>query len=230
MIYYVDSADLTVVEEANQVYPIAGITMNPTIVMKDLKGEKIPFFELTSNIREVIGDEKELHVQVVATTTEGMIADAKALRKNISGNLYVKIPACKEGYIAIAALKEEGIATTATAIIDVNQAILSAKAGASYVAIYVNRVSNISADGDKVLADTAKVFKEHGLEAKVLGASFKNALQVERAAVNGVYGVAVGYDVFEACATHMLTDSSVDQFLKDWESVYGAGVTIADCK
>lgn len=228
MIYYIDSADLSVVKEANQAYPIAGITMNPTIVMKDLKGEKVPFFELTHQIREIIGEEKELHVQVVSTTFEGMIKEARHLKENISGNLYVKIPACKSGYEAIKALTEEGIATTATAIIDVNQAILAARAGASYVAIYVNRVSNISADGDKVLADTVKVFKANQFEAKVLGASFKNALQVERAAVNGAYGSAIGYDVFEACANHILTDSSIEQFKQDWESLYGPDASICD--
>lgn len=229
MIYYIDSADLAVVKEANQSYPIAGITMNPTIVMKDLKEEKIPFFQLTSQIRAIIGEEKEMHVQVVSTTAEEMIREARCLRENISGTLYVKIPACKAGYEAIQTLKEEGIATTATAIIDVNQAVLAARAGASYAAIYVNRVSNISADGDKVLADTVAVFKQNQFEAKVLGASFKNALQVERAAVNGVYGSAIGYDVFEACANHMLTDASIQQFKKDWESVYGVGKSICDC-
>lgn len=228
MIYYVDTADVKVVEEANEAYPIAGVTMNPTIIMKDLKGENVPFFEVATKVRQIIGDEKELHIQVVATTAEGMIKDAEALREKISGNLYVKIPACKEGYIAMAALKEKGIATTATAIIDVNQAILSARAGASYVAIYVNRISNISADGDKVLADTAKIFKEQQLDAGVLGASFKNALQVEKAALNGAHGAAIGYDVFEACASHILTETSVEQFKKDWESVYGSGISISD--
>lgn len=228
MIYYIDSADLSVVKEANKVYPIAGITMNPTIVMKDLKGQKTPFFDLIQQIREVIGDEKELHVQVVSTTAEGMIKEARYLREKISGNFYVKIPACKAGYEAIKVLTEEGIAITATAIIDVNQAVLAARSGASYVAIYVNRVSNISADGDKVLADTVKVFKENNFDAKVLGASYKNALQVEKAAVNGVYGSAIGYDVFEACANHILTDSSVEQFKKDWEQVYGSDISICD--
>lgn len=229
MIYYIDSADIDVVKEANRVYPIAGITMNPTIVMKDLQGEKVPFFDLIHQIREIIGDEKELHVQVVSTTTEGMIKEARHLREKITGNLFVKIPACKAGYEAIKTLTAEGIAITATAIIDVNQAVLAAQSGASYVAIYVNRVSNISADGDKVLADTVKIFKENNFEAKVLGASYKNALQVEKAAVNGVYGSAIGYDVFEACANHILTDSSVEQFKKDWESLYGVDRSICDC-
>lgn len=228
MIYYLDSANLALIKEANRIYPIAGITMNPTIVMKDLQEEPIPFFELTDKIRDIIGEEKELHVQVVSDTVQGMIDEAKCLKANISGNFFVKIPASKAGYEAIAALKKEGIETTATAIIDVNQAILAARAGASYVAIYVNRVSNISADGDKVLADTAKVFKENNLDAKVLGASFKNVLQVEKAAVNSVHGVAVGYDILEASANHVLTDLSVDQFKKDWETIYGEGVSICD--
>ncbi|MGM0239928.1 transaldolase family protein [Enterococcus sp. AZ103] len=223
MIYYIDAADVEVVKEAASTYPIAGVTMNPTIVKNDLKNKKVPFFELTTQITKLIGEEKEFHIQVVATKAEDMVKEAQALRKNIKGNLYVKIPATTAGYQAMMALKELGIKTTATAIIDVNQALLAANAGASYVAIYVNRVSNISADGDQVVLNTVKAFRQNNLTTKVLGASFKNALQVEKAAVNGAYGVAVGYDVFKASATHPLTDSSVEQFKLDWESVYGEG-------
>lgn len=94
-----------------------------------------------------------------------------------------------------------------------------------------NTIENVTkADGDKILADTVKVFKENNFDAKVLGASYKNALQVEKAAVNGVYGSAIVYDVFEACANHILTDSSVEQFKKDWEQVYGSEISICDFK
>lgn len=152
--------------------------------------------------------------------------EAKYLREKISGNLFVKVPAFPEGYKAIRLLKEEGINTTATAVINANQALLSARAGASFVAPYVNRIDNLSSDGSKVVEDIVKMLEKHQLETKVIGASFKNAQQVHNTALAGAYGVAVGYDILESCANHILTEKSIEQFQKDWESVYGKGTSI----
>lgn len=223
MNYYVDTADFKTVKEAFDLYPVTGVTMNPTIAMADLKGKNIDFFERTKQIREFIGKDTVFHIQVIGETTEDMLKDAERLKEEVGGNLFVKIPACPEGYRAMRKLTKQGFQITATAIIDVNQALMSAASGAKVVAPYVNRISNISGDGDKVLSDIVKALAHSEYETKVVGASFKSSLQVEKAAVAGAYGVALGYDVLKACGSHILTEASVTQFTKDWEATYGEG-------
>ncbi len=223
MNYYVDTADFEIVKEAFDLYPVKGVTMNPTIAMADLKGKNIDFFEQTKQIRKFIGKDTVFHIQVIGETTEDMIKDAEKLKEEIGGNLFVKIPACPQGYRAMRQLTNQGFQITATAIIDVNQALLAAASGAKVVAPYVNRISNISGDGDKVLCDIVKALAHSEYDTKVIGASFKSSLQVEKAAIAGAYGVALGYDVLKSCATHVLTETSVTQFTKDWESTFGEG-------
>lgn len=223
MKYYVDTADFNTVKEAFEFFPLEGVTMNPTIAMMDLKGKNIDFFDRAKEVRTFIGDDKEFHIQVVGENAEDMVKDAERLKKEISGNLFVKVPACSEGYKAMRALTSKGIQVTATAIIDLNQALMSAASGAKYVAPYVNRISNISADGDKVLRDIVTALNHSNYDTKVIGASFKSTLQVEKAAVAGSYGAAIGYDVLKACGDHILTEKSIKQFTKDWEATFGEG-------
>lgn len=226
MKYYIDTADLVSVKEAFDLFPLEGVTMNPTIAMMDLKGKNIDFFGRVKEICAFIGEEKEFHIQAVGETTEDMIKDAQALRENVSGNLFVKIPACPEGYKAMRLLTEQGIQITATAIIDLNQAMMSAASGAKYVAPYVNRISNIAGDGDKVLSDIVIALRHSNYDTKVIGASFKNTFQVEKAAIAGASGAAIGYDVLKACGEHLLTTKSIKQFTKDWEATFGEGKLI----
>lgn len=223
MKYYVDTADLATVKEAYDFFPLAGVTMNPTIAMMDLKGKKITFFDRAKEVRALIGEEPEFHIQAVGEQAIDMIKDGERLRQEISGNLFVKIPACSEGYKAMRALTEKGIQVTATAIIGLNQAMMSAASGAKYVAPYVNRISNIASDGDAVLKNIVTALKLSEYDTKVIGASFKSALQVEKSAIAGAYGAAIGYDVLKACGDHLLTEKSIKQFTKDWEATFGVG-------
>lgn len=228
MNYYIDTADFETVKQAYEFLPVAGVTMNPTIIKNDLKGKNVDFFDRTRQIRDFIGEQTPFHIQVIGETFEDMLKDAERLQNEVGGNLFVKIPACPVGYKAMRELTERGIQITATAIIDVNQALLSAASGAKVVAPYVNRISNISGDGDQVLADIVKAFAFSDYETQVIGASFKSALQVEKAAIAGASGVALGFDVLQACANHVLTETSVAQFTKDWEATYGEGTLMCD--
>jgi fructose-6-phosphate aldolase 2 len=221
MLYLLDSANTEEIKKACDIFPLAGVTTNPTIITK----EKKPFFELLKEIRSIIGD-KMLHVQVLATTTEDMIKDAARIREEVDGELYVKIPVSDAGYKAMQILKKEGYGVTATAIYTPQQALIAANCGADFTAPYVNRIDNISGMGVNVVSMITELFDLHGLDTKVLAASFKNVQQVHEVALTGAQSVTVGSEILWKLAEHPLTDMSVEQFTKDWEAQYGAGKCI----
>jgi fructose-6-phosphate aldolase 2 len=205
---------------------MSGVTTNPTIISK----EKKDFIKILKDIRNVIGEDSMLHVQVLGTTAEQMVKEAEYLNECIGGNLYIKVPVLKEGIKAMKILKEKNIKITATAILTPQQALIAALAGAEYVAPYVNRIDNISGDGIGVVADIVGLFENYSIDAKVLAASFKNVNQVHSIALCGSQSATVNLEVMEKLIEHPLTDWSVDQFISDWESVYGEGKTTLDVK
>ncbi|MGL4571031.1 MAG: fructose-6-phosphate aldolase [Clostridium sp.] len=224
MIYMLDTANLKDIERAYKYYPLEGVTTNPTIISK----ENRDFLGLLKDIRKIIGNETMLHVQVLSEEAEGMIKEAKYLNDVIGGNLYIKVPVTKEGIRAMKTLKEEGIKITATAIFTASQALMAAKAGASFVAPYVNRIDNISGNGVEVVKDNMKELEAYNLDCKVLAASFKNVQQVHELSKIGVHSVTVNPEIMDKLLEHPLTDWSVEQFINDWEKVYGVKKTTLD--
>jgi len=164
-----------------------------------------------------------LHVQVLGTTTADMIKDATRIREEVDGELFVKIPVSDAGYKAMQILKKEGYGVTATAIYTPQQALIAANCGADFTAPYVNRIDNISGMGVNVVSMITELFDLHGLDTKVLAASFKNVQQVHEVALTGAQSVTVGSEILWKLAEHPLTDMSVEQFTKDWENQYGTG-------
>ncbi len=217
MIYILDTADLNAIRHANEFYPIDGVTTNPSIVAK----EKTDFAKLIKDIRSIIGEDKMLHVQTTAEKAEDIVAEAKALKEFVGGNFYIKVPIGEEGLKATIMLKEIGIPVTMTAIFTPAQALMAAKAGAAFVAPYVNRLDNITGDGVRVVEDIVQLFFNYGLDCQVLAASFKNAEQVHKCALAGCHSVTVSLDVLSSLIKHPLTDVAVDQFTADWKGVYG---------
>lgn len=217
MLYLLDTADVSAIRHCNEFYPLAGVTTNPTIISR----ENRPFWELVSQIRNIIGPDKMLHVQTTAKTAEKMVEEAKLLQEKLGGDFYIKIPICEEGLKATMLLKRMGIGVTMTAIFTPAQALLAAKAGAGFVAPYVNRLDNIGGDGAQVVADIVEEFAVHGLETRVLAASFKNAQQVHNCALAGCHSVTVTADILKALISHPMTDSAVAQFDADWQTAYG---------
>ncbi|MEG1003670.1 fructose-6-phosphate aldolase [Clostridium sp.] len=224
MIYMLDTANLKDIERAYKYYPLEGVTTNPTIIAK----ENRDFLGLLKDIRRIIGNETMLHVQVLSEEAEGMIKEAKYLNDVIGGNLYIKVPVTKEGIRAMKTLKEEGIKITATAIFTASQALMAAKAGASFVAPYVNRIDNISGNGVEVVKNIMKELEAYNLDCKVLAASFKNVQQVHELSKIGVHSVTVNPEIMDKLLEHPLTDWSVKQFIDDWEKVYGVQKTTMD--
>lgn len=226
MLYLLDTADLKAIERAYNFYPMDGVTTNPTIISK----EKRDFLDILKDIRKIIGEESMLHVQAVSLSAEKMVEEAEYLNRVIGGNLYIKIPVIPEGIKAMKILKQKGIKITATAIFTAQQALMAATAGAEFVAPYVNRIDNISGDGVDVVAQIVQLLGQYGSDAKVLAASFKNVQQVHSVALTGGQSVTVNPEILDAMLMHPLTDWSINQFVNDWESVYGIGKTTLDVK
>lgn len=212
-----DTADVQEIERLTKIYPIDGVTTNPSIVVK----QKREFTGLIKEIRKIIGNDKMLHVQALGKTAEEIIEEAQYLNELIGGNLYIKIPVIEEGIRAISILKEKSIKTTATAVFTPLQALISARAGAEYVAPYVNRLDNISAGGVEVVSEIIQIFNIHNLNTKVLAASFKNTEQVHKVCLAGGQAVTVSPDILTQLLYHPFTNSSVDKFIEDWEGLYG---------
>lgn len=217
MIYILDTADLTAIKHCNEFYPLAGVTTNPSIISK----ENTEFWGLVKEIRSIIGKDKMLHVQTVQTEASKMVEEAKLLKKELGGDFYVKIPIGEEGLKATKELKKLGIGVTMTAIFTPAQALMAAKAGASFVAPYVNRLDNILGDGTDVVAQIVEQLEIYGLDCKVLAASFKNAEQVHKCALAGCHSVTVTADVLKALITHPMTDAAIEGFEKDWNKAFG---------
>ncbi|MDD6915821.1 MAG: fructose-6-phosphate aldolase [Eubacteriales bacterium] len=217
MIYILDTADLAAIKHCNEFYPLSGVTTNPSIIAK----EKGDFWQILKEIRGVIGNDKMLHVQTVQTTAKKMVEEAKLIKEKIGGDIYIKIPIGEEGLKAVPMIKNLGIGVTMTAIFTPAQALMAAKAGADFVAPYVNRLDNILGDGTNVVAEIVQQFEIYGLDCKVLAASFKNAEQVHRCALCGCHSVTVSADVLKSLITHPMTDAAVEGFERDWKGVYG---------
>lgn len=226
MQYLLDTANLEAIKKAYDLYPMEGVTTNPTIISKEDKA----FLSILKDIRKIIGEASMLHVQALGTTAEEMVKEAEYLEKTIGGSLYIKIPVIPEGIKAIKMLKQRGIKTTATAIFTAQQALMAAQAGACYVAPYVNRIDNIAGDGTIVVEEIVRLFELYNIDTKVLAASFKNVQQVHGVSLTGAHAVTVNSLILDKIIYHPLTDWSVDQFTNDWESIYGKGKLTLDMK
>jgi len=217
MIYILDTADLNEIRHCNEFYPLAGVTTNPTIISK----EKEDFWKIVSEIRSIIGPDKMFHVQTTQKKAEDIVEEAKLLKERIGGEFYVKIPICEEGLKATMQLKTWGIGVTITAVFTPAQALIAAKAGASFVAPYVNRLDNIIADGCEVVKEITKQLNIYNIDCKVLAASFKTAEQVHKCALAGCHSVTVSPNILKALIANPMTDVAVKTFEKDWEDAYG---------
>jgi len=217
MMYIIDSANLEKIRECVEFYPVAGVTTNPTIISR----EKTDFITLIKKIREIIGPDRMLHIQATALDAEGIVKEAVTLQGIVGGDFYIKIPISPEGLKATMALRKMGIKVTETAIFTQQQALLSALAGADFVAPYVNRLDNIVSDGVHVVGEIVDMFKIHDIKTKVLAASFKTVEQVHKIAMSGAHAVTISTDLFSTLTYHPLTQYAIDDFIADWESCYG---------
>lgn len=212
-----DTANLEAIKKYCDYYQIIGITTNPTILCR----EKGPFFETYEKIRTIIGEEKQLHVQVTGHNCEEMLKEAEVITARLGKDVYIKVPVVEEGVKAMKLLKEHGFNVTATAVVSVQQAFLAGSVDADYVAPYVNRMANLNIDPYETVARIRSVFDNQNINTKILGASFKNTEQVMRAYECGAEAVTVAPELLTTMCSNAVTDLWVTNFEKDWAGLYG---------
>lgn len=222
---YIDSADVKQIAYLNEFYPIAGVTTNPSIIVQ----EKRPYLELLKEIRHVIGEEKELFVQVIGGTAEEIVDEAMYINRELSGNEVVKIPVTEQGIKAIKLLSAEKIPTLATTVYTSFQGLMAAMSGAKYVAPYVNRIDNLTGNGVKVVSEIAELFSTYHFTTEIIAASFKNVQQIHDVCLAGAQNVTVGPDLIRKCIGFPSTAQDVTKFKKEWQEAFGVE-TIGECR
>ncbi len=215
MEYMIDSANLEKIREINDIFPIVGVTTNPSILARC----NIDIVSAVKGIREIIGN-KMLHLQVLSTTFDEMIEEAKKLVEIGGENTFVKVPVSADGIKAIRYLTEKGYNVTATAIFTPQQALMAASCGAKYVAPYVNRLDNIAINGVEIASEIQKLLKESQLDCKVLAASFSTVEQIHMISLKGIGCMTIPIELFPKMIQHPLTDKAIKDFIKDGKKYY----------
>lgn len=217
MIYLADTANIQELKELFYYFPLEGVTTNPTI----LSVEKQPLSKILPQIIDLVGA-KMLHVQMISDNADDMLREAKEYKRrfNLGDNYFAKIPVSKEGYRAIPMIKDAGINVTATAIFTQQQALVAARAGADWVAPYVNRLDNISSHGIEVVKHIVDNINQFKLPTKVLAASFKTVDQVHRVSMVGSHAATINHEILERLRSHPMTDMSLEWFKNDGADLY----------
>ena len=213
---FIDSANIKQIRKINDYYPIDGVTTNPSIISK----ENTSFLPLLKEIRSIIGDRKLLFVQTVSTQAESIVDEATYIWEILNKKVVIKIPVTTEGIKAIKILKGKGIQTLATTVYTPMNAYIAAKAGADFVAPYVNRIENLTGNGIHVVKEIKQIFSNANLSCKVLAASFKNIQQIKKVSLAGSDGITVAPELIEKFLQIPSIDADVKQFRSDWVSVY----------
>jgi fructose-6-phosphate aldolase 1 len=213
---YLDTSDVAAVRKLARIFPLAGVTTNPSIVAAG----KTPLEELLPALQDALGGKGRLFAQVMATTAEGMVKDARKLRRIIA-DIVVKVPVSAEGLAAIKLLKAEGIQTLGTAVYGAGQGLLSALAGAEYVAPYVNRVDAQCGNGIQTVCDLQRLLSLHAPDAKVLAASFKTPRQALDCMLAGCGSITLPLDVAQQFITAPAVDAAIAKFEQDWQEAFG---------
>jgi transaldolase len=209
---FIDTANLDQIKEVNSWGILDGVTTNPTLVAK----EGCDFEVRVRDICQIV--DGPISAEAVSLEAEGMIKEARQLSK-IHKNIIVKIPMTSEGLKAVKVLSKEGIKTNVTLVFSPNQALLAAKAGATYVSPFVGRLDDISHDGMALVRDIVTIFRNYEFKTQVIAASMRHPVHVTEAALAGAHVATIPYDVLKKMLKHNLTDEGIQKFLKDWEKV-----------
>ena len=225
MEFIVDTVNLEEIKDAIEHMPIVGVTSNPSIV-KQTNPEN--FFEHMRKIREIIGMERSLHVQVISKNSDEMVAEAHRILKEIDDQVYIKVPVSYEGIKAIKVLKAEGVKVTATAVYDLMQAYMALAAEADYIAPYVNRIGNLGADPMDLISNLSDRIAVDGYNTKIVAASFKGVQQVRDSFNYGAHAITAPVAVLKQIFANPNIEKAVDDFNKDWYAMYGENVGICE--
>jgi len=212
MKFFLDTADLDEIREAASLGILDGVTTNPTLIRK--AGAR-DFHEHIYQICELV--EGDVSAEVTATDYEGMLREARELAR-IHERVVVKIPLIAEGIRAIKTLTEEGIRTNCTLCFSPTQALVAAKAGATYISPFAGRLDDVSSDGMHVIEQVVRIYRNYGFKTQVLAASLRHPMHVLEAALMGADVATMPFSVMMQLLKHPLTDVGLERFLKDWEA------------
>ncbi|MEW6702921.1 MAG: fructose-6-phosphate aldolase [Bacteroidota bacterium] len=210
MKFFIDTASIKEIKEAASYGLLDGVTTNPSLVAKEGKN----FRTILDEIIKIV--DGPISAEVISTDYDGIIKEARDLA-NIHENIVVKVPLIKEGIKAVKLLGEEGIKTNVTLCFSPSQALLAAKAGASYISPFVGRLDDISHDGMELVRQIVQIYKNYNFKTEVLVASIRHPLHLVEAALMGAHVATMPFDVIEKIFKHPLTDLGLEKFLNDWK-------------
>ena len=209
---FIDTANVDHIKEANALGVICGVTTNPSLIAKEGRD----FVEVVKEITSIV--DGPISAEVIDLEHEGMVREARELVK-IHKNIVIKIPMTLEGLKATKILTAEGIKTNVTLIFNSTQALLAARAGATYVSPFLGRLDDIGMNGMNLIEEIVDIFDRHAIETEIIAASIRNPIHVIEAARIGAHIATIPFNVIEQMSKHPLTDSGIERFLADWESV-----------
>ena len=216
MKFFIDTANVEDIRKANDMGVICGVTTNPSLIAKEGRDFNEVIKEITSIVDGPISGE----VKATTVDAEGMIKEGREIAA-IHPNMVVKIPMTVEGLKACKVLSQEGIKTNLTLIFTANQALLAARAGATYVSPFLGRLDDISTAGIDLIQDIVQIFDNYGLETEIIAASIRNPIHVTDCALAGAHIATVPYNVIVQMTKHPLTDAGIEKFQKDYRAVFG---------
>lgn len=209
---FIDTANTDYIREANSLGIICGVTTNPSLIAKEGRDFKDVVKEITTIV------DGPISAEVISLEADQMIEEALDLVK-LHKNIVIKIPMCREGLKACSKLSKLGIKTNVTLIFSSQQALLAARAGASYVSPFIGRLNDVGANGIEIVSEIVSIFSIFSMETEIIAASIRTVDDVVRSALSGADIATVPYDVLMQCIDHPLTTQGIERFLKDWESV-----------
>ena len=209
---FIDTANIDEIRKANDWGVIDGVTTNPTLVAKERRG----FDEVVREILSIV--DGPISLEVISLQSEGMVQEAIEM-SGWSKNVVIKIPMTPEGLKSVKILNTKKIRTNVTLVFSANQAILAAKAGATYVSPFIGRLDDIGHDGMQVVRDMVTIFNIYHFKTEIIVASIRHPLHVIEAAKAGAHVVTVPFNVIEKMFSHPLTDAGLNKFMSDWKKV-----------
>jgi len=212
MKFFIDTANIDEIREAHALGILAGVTTNPSLVAKE---KNVAFHDRIREIAELVPG--SVSAEVIALDAEGMIKEGKELAA-IAPNITVKLPMTPDGLKACYALTQEGITTNVTLIFNANQALLAARAGATYVSPFLGRLDDIGQNGLDLISTISEIFNVHGIESQIIAASIRHPMHVTEAALRGAHIATIPFKVIAELTKHPLTDKGIEAFIKDWNN------------
>ena len=214
MKFFIDTANVEDIRKANDMGVICGVTTNPSLIAKEGRD----FNEVIKEITTIVDGPISGEVKATTVDAEGMIREGREIAA-IHPNMVVKIPMTVEGLKAVKVLSSEGIKTNVTLIFTANQALLAARAGATYVSPFLGRLDDISTTGVNLIRDIVTIFKNYALDTEIICASVRNPIHVTDCALAGADIATVPYSVIEQMTKHPLTDQGIEKFQRDYKAV-----------